>query len=158
MLGDGNNLFTPQRCNRCAPWHFSKHWANTPEFLTSPTTGIRVIEGAITIMKRITSLAMAVTALIGLGLSGCDKKTSDDLKQKAQDAKETVETKAKEAKEAADKQIEKAKQKMKEFGEKAKDATQDAIDKTKDAAGAAADKLKEATGRSPEPASPTPTP
>ena len=70
-------------------------------------------------MKWITSAAAAAMAL--LALSGCDKKTSDDLKEKAEDAKQTVEAKTKEAKEAADKQIEKAKPKLKEFGEKAKD-------------------------------------
>jgi outer membrane murein-binding lipoprotein Lpp len=34
-------------------------------------------------MKRIISLAAVVVAL--LALSGCDKKTSDDLKQKAEE-------------------------------------------------------------------------
>src|ERR1043166_1065165 len=104
-------------------------------------------EPAITTMKRITSVAMALTALFGLAVSGCDKKTSDDIKQKAEETKQTVERKAKEAKEAADKQIEKAKPKLKEFGEKAKDATQDAMEK-----------LKEATNTSPQPVSPTPAP
>jgi gas vesicle protein len=100
--------------------------------LTSPTTGIRVNqEPAITTMKRITSVAMALTALFGLAVSGCDKKTSEDLEQKAEETKQTVERSAKEA----------------------KDATQDAIEKTKEAADSAAEKLKEAVG-----ASPTPTP
>ena len=71
-------------------------------------------------MKRVIFLATVAAAL--LAFSACDKKTSDDLKQKAEDAKQKVETKAKEAKEAADKQFEKAKPKLKEFGEKAKDA------------------------------------
>jgi gas vesicle protein len=104
-------------------------------------------EPAITTMKRITSVAMALTALFGLAVSGCDKKTSDELKQKAEETKQTVERKAKEAKQAADKQIEKAKPKLKEFGDKAKDATQDAMEK-----------LKEATNTSPQAVSPTPAP
>ena len=124
-----------------------------------------------TIMKRITSITPVVIALFALALWGCDKKTSDELKQKADEAKETIQTKAKEAKDFSDKQIEKAKPKLeelknkakdaakdaepklRELRDKAKDATQDAIDKTKDAADAAAQKLKEATQ-----ASPTPTP
>jgi gas vesicle protein len=113
---------------------------------------------AIITMKRITSVTIALTALFGLAVSGCDKKTSDDLKQKAEETKQTVERKAKEAKEAAGKQIEKAKPKLKEFGEKAKDATQEAMDKTKEAADSAAQKLKEATNTSPQPVSPTPAP
>lgn len=100
----------------------------------------------------------AGVALFGLAVSGCDKKTSDDLKQKAEETKQTVEKKAKEAKEAADKQFEKAKPKLKEFGEKPKDATQDAMQKTKEAADSAAQKLKEATNTSPQPVSPTPAP
>ena len=83
-------------------------------------------------MKWITSAAAAAMAL--LALSGCDKKTSDDLKEKAEDAKQTVEAKTKEAKEAAKKQIEKAKEaaknaqpKLEEMADKAKDATQNAI-------------------------------
>ena len=51
-------------------------------------------------MKRMVFLATVTAAL--LAFSACDKKTSDDLKQKAEDAKQKVETKAKEAKEAAD--------------------------------------------------------
>jgi molecular chaperone DnaK (HSP70) len=128
----------------------------------------------ITQMKRMSFLATVAAAL--LAFSACDKKTSDDLKQKAEDAKQTVETKAKEAKEAADRQIEKAKPKLKELGDKAKeatkdaqpkleelgkkakDATQDAIEKTKKAAGSAVENLKNATSASPAGASPTPTP
>ena len=110
----------------------------------------------ITQMKRVIFLATVAAAL--LAFSACDKKTSDDLKQKAEDAKQKVETKAKEAKEAADKQFEKAKPKLKEFGEKAKEATQDAMEKTKEAADSAAQKLKEATNTSPQPVSPTPAP
>ena len=129
------------------------------KFLTSPHNRYSSNqEPAIITMKRITSVALALTALFGLAMSGCDKKTSDDLKQKAKETKKTVETKAKEAKEAADKQFEKAKPKLKEFGEKAKDATQDAMQKTKEAANSAAQKLKEATNNSPQPVSPTPTP
>ena len=75
-------------------------------------------------MKRMIFLATVAAAL--LAFSACDKKTSDDLKQKAEDAKQKVETKAKEAKEAADRQIEKAKPKLKELGDKAKEATKDA--------------------------------
>ena len=115
-------------------------------------------EPAIITMKRITSVTIALTALFGLAVSGCDKKTSDDLKQKAEETKQTVERKAKEAKEAADKQIEKAKPKLKEFGEKAKDATQDAMEKTKEAADSAGEKLKEAINTSPQPVTPTPAP
>ena len=115
-------------------------------------------EPAITTVKRITSVAMALTALFGLAMSGCDKETSDDLKQKAEETKQTVERKSKEVKEAADKQIEKAKPKLKEFGEKAKDATQDAMEKTKEAADSVAEKLKEVTNTSPQPVSPTPAP
>jgi ElaB/YqjD/DUF883 family membrane-anchored ribosome-binding protein len=100
-------------------------------------------------MKRITSVAMALMALFGWVVSGCDKKTSDDLKQKAEETKQTLETKAKEAKEAADEQIEKAKPKLKEFGEKAKDAAQDAMEKTKEAVHSAAEKVEEATDTSP---------
>ena len=83
---------------------------------------------AITTMKRITSVAMALTALFGLAVSGCGKKTFDDLKQKAEETKQTVESKAKEAKEAADKRIE-ANPKLKEFVEQMKAATQDAKEK-----------------------------
>jgi gas vesicle protein len=115
-------------------------------------------EPAITTMKRVTSVAMALTALFGLAVLGCDKKTSDDLKQKAEETKRTVERKAKEAQKAADKQIEKAKPKLREFGKKAKDATQEAMEKTEEAANSAAQKLKEATNTSPHPASPTPAP
>jgi biopolymer transport protein ExbB/TolQ len=107
-------------------------------------------------MKRLIFLATVAAAL--LAFWGCDKKTSDDLKQKAEDAKQKVETKAKEAKEAADKQFEKAKPKLKEFGEKAKDATQDAMEKTKEAAGSAVENLKNATNASPAGGSPTPAP
>jgi hypothetical protein len=128
-------------------------------------------------MKRITLLAATAAAL--LGLAGCDQKTSDDLKQKAEDARQTVETKAKEAKEAADRGIENAKPKvnelidktkeaakdaepaLKEFGEKAKDVTQQAIDQGRELTNSAAEKLKEATeAPSPAPADamPTPTP
>jgi polyhydroxyalkanoate synthesis regulator phasin len=121
------------------------------KFLTSPITGMSNQEPAITTMKRITSVAMTLTALFGLAASGCEKKTSDDLKQKAEETKQTVESKAKEAKEAADKQIEKAKPKIKEFDEKAKAATQDAMEKLNE-------KLKEATNTSPQPVSPTPAP
>jgi predicted Holliday junction resolvase-like endonuclease len=107
-------------------------------------------------MKRMIFLATVAGAL--LAFSACDKKTSDDLKQKAEDAKQKLETKAKEAKEAADRQIEKAKPKLEELGEKAKDATQDAIEKTKQAAGSAVENLKNATSASPAGASPTPAP
>ena len=142
------------------------HYTNTPEILDwSHNRYSSNQELAITTMKQITSVAMALTALFGLAVSGCDKKTSDDLKQKAEETKRTVESKAKEAKEAAGKQIEKAKEaakdaepKLKEFGKKAKDATQDAIEKTKEAADSAAQKLKEATNTSPQPVSPTPAP
>jgi gas vesicle protein len=120
------------------------------KFLTSPIIGMRNQKPATTTMKRITSVTMALTALFGLAVSGCDKKTSDDLKQKAEETKQTIENKAKEAKEAADKQIEKAKPKLKEFGEKAKDATQDAVEKLKEA--------KDANNTSPQPVSPTPAP
>ncbi len=48
---------------------------------------------------KITSLATFAAALLVLG--GCDKSTSDDLKQKADEARQKVETTAKEAKEAA---------------------------------------------------------
>src|SRR5262249_43987132 len=113
---------------------------------------------AISTMKRITSVAMALTALFGLAVSGCGKKTAEGRKQKAEETKQTVERKAKEANEAADKQIEKAKPKLKEFGEKAKDATQDAMEKTKEAADSVAQKVKEATNPSPQPVSPTPVP
>ena len=107
-------------------------------------------------MKRITSVAMALTALFGLAVSGCDKKTSDDLKQKAEETKQTVESKAKEAKEAADKEIEKAKPKLKEFGEKAKDATQDAMELP--ARSRSLDELMKGTNTSPQTVSPTPVP
>ena len=106
----------------------------------------------ITQMKRVIFLATVAAAL--LAFSACDKKTSDDLKQKAEDAKQKVETKAKEAKEAADKQFEKAKPKLKEFGQKANDA----MEKTKEAAGSAVENLKNATSTSPAGASPTPAP
>jgi type IV secretory pathway VirB10-like protein len=142
------------------------HQTNTPEILDqSHNRYSSNQEPAITTMKRITSVAMALTTLFGLAVSGCDKKTSDDLKKKAEETKQTVESKAKEAKKAADKQIEKAKEaakdaepKLKEFGEKAKEATQNAMEKTKEAADSAAGKLKEATNTSPQPVSPTPAP
>ncbi len=135
------------------------HYTNTPEILDqSHNRYSSNQEPAITTMKRISWVAMVLTVLFGLAVSGCDKKTSDDLKQKAEETKQTVESKAKEAKEAADKQIEKAKPKLNEFGKKAKEATQDAMDKTKEAADSAAEKLKEATNTSPQPVSPTPAP
>ena len=130
-----------------------------PKVLTTLITRIRVIRNPpIITMKRITLVALAFTALFGLAVSGCDKKTSEDLKQKAEETTQTVERKAKEAKEAADKQIEKAKPKLKEFGEKAKDATQDAMEKTKETANSVAEKMKDATNTSPQPLSPTPAP
>ena len=126
-------------------------------------------------MNRITPLAAAAAAL--LALAGCDQKTSDDLKQKAEEARQTVETKAKEAKEAADRGIEQAKPKveelidktkeaakdaeprLKEFGEKAKEVSQEALKQGKELTDSAAEKLKEATGdASPDPATPTPAP
>jgi len=47
------------------------------KFLTSPIIGMSNQKPAITTMKRITSVAMALTALFGLAVSGCEKKTSD---------------------------------------------------------------------------------
>jgi SpoVK/Ycf46/Vps4 family AAA+-type ATPase len=159
----GKNRVTGEEQGQISTFNISRgspnHWTNTPENLDqSHNRYSSNQEPVITTMKRITSVAMALTALFGLVVSGCDKKTSDDLKQKAEETKQTVESKAKEAKEAADKQFEKAKPKLKEFGEKAKDATQDAMEKTKEAANSAAEKLKEATNTSPQPVSPTPAP
>src|SRR4051812_25570214 len=137
--------------------------------LFSPV-GLNESTRGITHMRRMIFLATVAAAL--LAFSGCDKKTSDDLKQKAGDAKQKLETKAKEAKEAADKQFEKAKPKLKELGDKTKESTKDAqpklqefgekakdaIEKTKQAAGSAVEDLKNATSASPAGASPTPTP
>ncbi len=127
------------------------------------------------LMNRITFLAAAAAAL--LALAGCDKNTSDDLKQKAEETRQKVETKAKEVKDAAGREIEKAKPKveelidktkeaakeaepkLKELGEKAKEAGQEAIEQGRELTDSAAEKLKEATREaSPEPATPTPTP
>jgi hypothetical protein len=113
-------------------------------------------------MKRIISLAAVVVAL--LAWSGCDKKTSDDLKQKAENASKSI---AKDAKEAADKGIEKGKDlakkaepKLEELKDKAKEAAKDAEpqlkalgEKAKDATSSAVEKVKEAVGPT---ATPTP--
>ena len=69
-----------------------------------------------------------------LALAGCDKSTSDDLKQKAEEARQNVETKAKEAKEAVGQGIEKAKPKVDEFIDKTKEAAKEAEPKLKDMA------------------------
>ncbi|MFL6515004.1 MAG: hypothetical protein ACJ8M1_08280 [Chthoniobacterales bacterium] len=110
-------------------------------------------------MTRIICLTALAAVLVGF--CGCDKKTSEDLQQKADKAKQTIETRAKEAKQAADKQIENAKPKLRELSDKAKQAAKDAEpkvrefgEKAKDAADSAAEKVKEATNGS----SSTPTP
>src|ERR1043166_180694 len=111
-------------------------------------------------MKRIISRTAVAVAL--LALSGCDKKTSDDLKQKAEDAGKSI---AKDAKEAADKWIEKGKElakkarpKLEELKDKAKEAAKDAEpqlkalgEKAKDATSSAVEKVKDAVGPSPTP-------
>ena len=107
------------------------------------------------IMKHITPLA--VLAAVTLALTACDTKTADAVKEKAEDAKEVVETKTEEATAAADKKIDEAKEAAKEaapaaaaavdsMAEKAKDATQNATDATKEAADKAVDKVKDAAG------------
>ena|GEM_PF-4979098 len=112
-------------------------------------------------MKRIISLAAVLVAL--LALSSCDKKTSDDLKQKAEEASKSI---AKDAKEAADKGIEKGKElakkaepKIQELKEKAKEAAKDAEpqlkalgEKAKEATSSAVEKVKDAVGATPTPA------
>jgi FtsZ-interacting cell division protein ZipA len=109
-------------------------------------------------MKSIILLSASAVALVTLFLSGCDKKTTDDLKRQANEAQKKIEVKAKEAKEVADQQMEQAKHaakeaqpKVEEMAGKAKEATKDAIERTKEAADAASEKIKEAM-------SPTPTP
>jgi hypothetical protein len=116
-------------------------------------------------LKWMTSSAVAALALFSLALPSCDKKTADDLKEKAEDAKQTVEAKAKEGKEAASKQIDKVKEaakqaqpKLEEMAGKAKDATLNAIEATKDTANSAAEKVKDAVNASPSETSPTPSP
>jgi uncharacterized lipoprotein YehR (DUF1307 family) len=128
------------------------------------TVRLNESKAAIIAMKRISCLAAAAALLVTL--SGCDKKTSDDLKQKAEEAKRTVEIKAREAKDAADKQYEKAKPKLQELGDKAKEAAKDAQpklqelgEKTKNAAQDGVEKMKHAVEKAKNAGSTaTPTP
>ena len=141
--------------------------AGTPSAFAWLVSSIWICSYSDSDMKPITALAVVVTILFVS--SGCDKKTSDDLKWQAQDAQTKIETKAKEAKDAAAPKLkelnEKAREaakdaepKLKEMGDKAKDATQNAIEKTKQAADSAVQQLKDAARASPAAASPSATP